>query len=215
MKEDIRKFLTAAERLAIETRVKSAESGASGEIVVMAVPASNHYHAANLAGSGTCALILAIVVMLLLRSENMWLFLPIFAFLFVGAYELFKRILWLNRPFVDRREMAEAVEEASVRAFFHSKVHETRHRAGILIYISLFERSVRVLADTGIDSKAGPQAWQEIVALVTKGIERGAQGEAIIEAVDRCAELLLRHFPGREKGVNELGDAVILGSPED
>ncbi len=214
MKDDVRKFLTAAERLAIETRVKSAESGSSGEIVVMAVSASNHYHAAILAASGTLALILAIGVMLLLGSENLWLFLPIFALLFVVAHELFKRVRRLIRPFVDRREMSEAVEEASIRAFYHGKVHETRHRAGILIYISLFERSVRVLADTGIDSKAGPEAWQEIVALVTKGIERGTQGEAIIEAVDRCSGLLSRHFPGRDERLNELGDAVILGSPE-
>jgi len=215
MNYDIRKFLTAAERLAIEQRVKSAESGTSGEIVVMAVASSSHYPAVALSGSGISALTLAIFGMLLLRSENMWLFLVLFALLFVVMHELLKRVHLLRRLFAGRHEMADAVGEAALRTFYARKVNETSQRAGILIYISLFEHSVRVMADTGIDSKTGPQVWKEIVDLVTDGIVRGRQADAILDAVDRCAVLLRRHFPGREPGINELGDAVLIGSRND
>jgi putative membrane protein len=214
MNDAIRKFLTAAERLEIEKRVKTAESGTSGEIVVMAVGASSHYPSATMAGGATIALLLSITGMYQLRSENMWLFLMLFALMFIAAHELVKRIPLLKRPFAARREMVEEVEEASIKAFYLRKVHETTHRAGIFIYISLFERSVRVLADRGIDAKAGPQAWKEIVDLITNGINAGRQSEAIIEAVDRCAALLRLHFPGSGPGLNELGDVMIIGTPD-
>ncbi|NTV25624.1 MAG: hypothetical protein HGB01_05380 [Chlorobiaceae bacterium] len=214
MKDRVQKFLTAAERLAIERKVKEAESSTSGEIVVLAVGASSHYPAAALVGSGTIALAFGVVGMLLLRSENLWLFLLLFAMLFMVSHELLKRIPTLKRLFVNRREMVEEVEEAAIRSFYRHKVHETSQRTGILIYISLFEHSVRVLADSGIDAKVGRTGWTDIVSMITKGILDGRQGEAICQAIDRCGSMLQSHFPRRSDDRNELADVMIIGSPD-
>ncbi|NTU57482.1 MAG: hypothetical protein HGB00_00965 [Chlorobiaceae bacterium] len=211
MKDTVEKFLTAADRLAIENRVKSAESRTSGEIVVMAVSSSSSYPAATLAGSGACSLILAIIATHFLANDTLWLFLTIFAPSFIAMHELFKRLPFLKRIFTSRRTMNEEVEEAAIKAFYLRKVHETRDRTGILIYISLFEHSVRVLGDTGIDSKVGTHLWKEAVDTITEGIRKGRQGEAICTAVDRCGELLQLHFPRKADDLNELGDAMIIG----
>jgi putative membrane protein len=215
MKDEVLKFLTAQERLAIERKVKEAEASTSGEIVIVAVAASSVYPSAVLASSGAIATVLAIAGTLLLRSENMWLFLALFAVFFMAANEVVKRAPLLKRPFVTRREIAEEVEEAAIRSFYHRKVHETRDRTGILIYISIFEHSVRVLADKGISAKVGTGAWQEIVDLITKGISEGRPGTAICSAVGRCGDLLKRHLPSRPDDRNELPDAMILGSSGD
>lgn len=211
MKDKIRKFLTAEERLAIERAVKEAEASTSGEIVVMAVGESSNYPSAILAASGAIALVLAIGGALLYGSENMWLFLVLFALFFIGANEAVKRFPLLKRPFVSRAEIAEEVEEAAIHSFYHRKVHETRDRTGILIYISLYEHSVRVLADSGIDAVVGKQVWQEVVDTITKGIRDGRQGEAIREAVGICGKLLNRHFPRKSDDRNELDDVMIIG----
>lgn len=211
MKDKIRKFLTAEERLAIEKAVQEAEASTSGEIVVMAVGESSNYPSAILAASGAIALVLAIGGALLYGSENMWLFLVLFALFFIGANEAVKRFSALKRPFVSRAEIAEEVEEAAIHSFYHRKVHETRDRTGILIYISLYEHSVRVLADSGIDAVVGKQVWQEVVDTITKGIRDGRQGEAIREAVGICGKLLNRHFPRKSDDRNELADSVIIG----
>ena len=211
MKNKMQKFLTAADRLAIERAVKEAEATTSGEIVVMTVSASSHYPAAIMSASGTIALVLAIVGTLLLRNENMWMFLVLFAIFFIAAHEAVKRISALKRPFVNRKEIAEEVEEAAIRVFFYRKLHETRDRTGILIYISLFERTVKVLADTGIDAKVGKETWQGAVEMITKGIGDGRQGTAIVEAVGICGKLLSQHFPRRSDDRNELDDVVIIG----
>ncbi|NTU93183.1 MAG: hypothetical protein HGB29_05555 [Chlorobiaceae bacterium] len=215
MSDKIQKFLTAAQRLEIENRVKAAESSTSGEIVVMAVGASSTYPAATITGGGTFALLLALAASVLLRSEHLWLFLTLFALFFIAAHEIVKRVPVLKRPFVSRREMAEEVDEAVLTSFYSRNVHETRDRTGILIYVSLFEHRVRVLADKGINAKVGQETWSEIVDMITKGIHEKRQGEAICSAVERCGMLLQSHFPRSGDDRNELGDVMIIGSRHD
>jgi len=211
MKQKIQKFLSDEERRRIEEKVREAEASTSGEIVVMAVGESSNYPSAIMAASGAISLVLAIGGALLYGSENMWLFLVLFALLFIGANEAVKRFSALKRPFVSHAEIAEEVEEAAIHSFYHRKVHETRDCTGILIYISLYEHSVRVLADTGIDAVVGKQVWQEVVDTITKGIRDGRQGEAIREAVGICGKLLSQHFPRKADDTNELADSVIIG----
>jgi len=211
MKEKIQKFLTEEERRRIEQKVREAEASTSGEIVVMAVGESSSYPSAIMATSGAISLVLALVSALVYGSENMWLFLILFALFFIVANEAVKRFPLLKRPFVSHEEIAEEVEEAAIHSFYHRKVHETRDRTGILIYISLFEHSVRVLADTGIDAVVGKQTWQGVVDTITKGIREKRQGEAIASAVEQCGKLLSRNFPRKSDDTNELDDAVIIG----
>jgi len=217
MKEKIQKFLTDEERRQIEEKVREAEASTSGEIVVMAVGESSNYPSAIMAASGAISLVLAIGGTMTIGhkmgygSENMWFFLILFALFFMVSNEAVKRFPVLKRPFVSREEIAEEVEEAAIHSFYHRKVHETRDRTGILIYISLYEHSVRVLADTGIDAVVGKQAWQGVVETITKGIRDQRQGEAIASAVEQCGKLLSRHFPRKPDDTNELNDAVIIG----
>jgi len=211
MKNRVQKFLTAEERQTIETTVKEAEASTSGEIVVMAVGESSNYPEASIAASGAIALLLAIVVALLLRNENMWIFLALFAGFFIVSHEVVKRIAVLKRLFVNHREMVEEVEDAAISAFCRHKVHETKDRTGILIYISLFEHQVHVLADTGIDALVDRAVWQELIDTITQGIHDGRQCESICAAVKRCGTLLQERFPRKPEDRNELNDAMIIG----
>jgi putative membrane protein len=211
MKDRIENFLTAEERLVIESKVREAEASTSGEIVVVAVGQSSAYPSAAMVSGGAFALLSGVAVMLLLQSDNMWLFLALYAVFFVVAHALVSRFPDVKRPFVSRREIAEEVEEAAIRVFYHRRVHETRDRTGILIYISLFEHTVRVLADTGINARVGQQTWQGVVDTIIKGIRNGQQGESICSAVEECGRLLGDYFPRRPDDRNELDDAMIVG----
>ncbi|TNJ39884.1 hypothetical protein FGF66_02835 [Chlorobaculum thiosulfatiphilum] len=211
MKQKIQKFLSDEERRRIEETVREAEASTSGEIVVMAVGESSNYPSAIMAASGAISLVLAVGGTMLYGSESMWVFLMLFALFFIASNEAVKRFSALKRPFVSHAEIAEEVEEAAIHSFYHRKVHETRDRTGILIYISLYEHSVRVLADSGIDAVVGKQVWQGVVDTITKGIRDGRQGEAIRQAVGICGKLLSQHFPRKADDANELADSVIIG----
>ena len=211
MKDPAEKFLTAGERLQIEARIAEAEKRTSGEIVVMVVPSSYHYPLASMIGSSLLAVLLGITVALLAGRESMWFFLEVFGCSFIVLHELIKRIPFFKRFFVTASDMKEEVEESAIQSFYHRNINLTVDHTGILIYISLFEHNVRVIADQGINAQVDRELWQEIVDTIVRGIKSKGQAAAIATAVDRCAEILALHFPIKANDRNELGNEVIIG----
>lgn len=211
MTDPAEKFLTGPERLRIEERIAEAEKCTSGEIVVMVVPSSYHYPFASLLGSSFLAILLGIAVTLLAGKESMWFFLPVFGISFMILHELTKRILFLKRLFVSKSDMKEEVEEAAIKAFYFRNINQTADHTGILLYISLFERKVRVIADKGINGKVDQEVWQEIVDTIVRGIRSKEPAGAIVAAVDRCGEILAGYFPLKADDRNELGNSLIIG----
>ncbi len=211
MSDQAEKFLTPADRLQIEARIAEAEKRTSGEIVVMVVPSSYHYPLASMLGSSLLALLLGIAVALLASNESMWFFLAAFSISFIVLHELMKRAHFFRRYFVTASDMKEVVEEAAIHSFYRRNINLTVDHTGILIYISLFERKVRVVADQGINEKVPQEVWQEIVSTIVGGIRGKAQVQAIGKAVDQCADILSSHFPLKQGDRNELPNEVIIG----
>lgn len=211
MSDSAEKFLTVAERLQIEARIAEAEKRTSGEIVVMVVPSSYHYPLASMLGSSLLAILLGVAASLLYGNENMWFFLAVFGLLFMVFHEFIKRVNIIKRLFVTASDMKGEVEEAAIQSFYQRKINHTVEHTGLLIYISLFERKVRVVADQGISSKVAREIWQEIVNTIVRGIRGKEHGKAIAAAVDQCAEILASHFPVKAGNYNELSNEVIIG----
>ncbi len=211
MSDSAEKFLTAAERLQIEARIAEAEKRTSGEIVVMVVPSSYHYPLASMLGSSLLAILLGIAASLLFRNENLWFFLGVFSVSFIVLHEFIKRVTLIKRLFVTASDMKGEVEEAAIQSFYQRNINHTVDHTGLLIYISLFERKVRVVVDQGISEKVAQEIWQEIVNTIVHGIRGKEHGKAIAAAVDQCADLLASHFPVKAGNYNELANEVIIG----
>jgi putative membrane protein len=211
MSDPAQKFLTSAERLQIEAHIAEAEKRTSGEIVVNVVSSSYHYPLASMLGSSLLAILLGIAVALIVKNESMWFFLTAFSISFILLHELSKRLHFFRRYFVTASDMKEEVEEAAIHSFYRRNINNTVDHTGILIYISLFERKVRVVADRGINEKIAQDVWQEIVNTIVSGIHAKAQARAIADAVDRCGDILSTHFPVKAGDCNELRNEVIIG----
>jgi len=210
MKDPAGEFLTDKEREMIQGAVKEAEKTTSGEIVPMIVSASYDYPMAEVLGGVAISLPLALLITPLIGrwfwigAQNMWLFLAFFVALFFLFHQVVKRTLWLKRFFVSPREIDEEVEEAAIIHFFREGLYRTREETGVLLFISLFERRVWVLADRGINEKVEKGKWSEIVQGVVAGIREGRQAEAICEAVKQTGDLLKTYFPRRIDDKDEL-----------
>ncbi|MGE4422376.1 MAG: TPM domain-containing protein [Pseudodesulfovibrio sp.] len=202
-------FLTQTEQDALVECVKKAESTTSGEIVPVIATMSYDYPRAGLIGSLILGALAAVALTLVLGREDMWVFLALFLALFFCFSRLFDAFPALKRPFLSKREMREEVAEAAFTAFHAHGLHDTRDKTGIILYVSVFERSVQVLADKGINDQVNPQAWEEVVAMVTDGIRAGKPGQALCAGVTRCGEMLTKRFPIKPDDTDELPNLII------
>jgi putative membrane protein len=209
------KFLSDQDREKIKDAVKEAEKHTSGEIVPMVVSRSYHYPMANVIGGFVFSFPLSLLLTyfvggwLWIGNFNLWLFLGIIAVLFIIFHEIVKRYNRLKRFFISDREIDEEVEEAAVTSFFREGLYRTRDETGILIFISVFERRVWVLADRGINEKVKKGQWDEIVSMILGGIKSNSQADAICRAIDDTGRILKEHFPIKADDTNELKNLIV------
>jgi putative membrane protein len=215
MKNLAQKFLTANEYEQINAAVEKAEKCTAGEIVCMVHSVSYHYPMSDVIGAAALALPVSLALTplaggwLWIGTQNMWVFLSILIPIFVLGHWMVKHIPWLKRIFISNREMAEEVEEAAVTSFFKHGLYRTKDGTGILIFISVFERKVWVLADRGIDAKVSADHWRSVVTGITEGIRNNQAAAAICLAVQTIGETLAEHFPVAPDDVNELENVIV------
>jgi len=201
-------FLTEEDKKAISEAVKQAEAGTSGEIVFAISEASARYHHELLLAS-IIGMVAATALYLALPFDHtigilLWTQLVSFTLLFAVLPHL-----PLRRRLIPSRELDARTREAALLEFYSSGLYRTREANGILIYLSLFERTVVVLGDRGIHEKMGNQHWDDVRDKIIEGIRQGRAREGICAAVRSCGEALAKHFPHRPDDVNELSDQVI------
>jgi putative membrane protein len=89
-------------------------------------------------------------------------------------------------------------------------LHRTQGRTGILLFVSLLEHRVQVLADQGINDRVPSGTWDEVVQGIVAGIRADRPAEALCRAIEQCGELLTHHCPsGSGRNPNELPDRLI------
>ena len=103
--------------------------------------------------------------------------------------------------------MAAAVQARARRHFMEAGVHDTLDHTGILIFVSLLERRVELIADRGINEKVDPETWTSIVNGMISKISAGKIADAIVEAVKECGDILAKKVERRQNDTNELGNA--------
>jgi putative membrane protein len=216
--DEIQKVFTESDREAVRAAVREAESGTSGEIVPYVVPASDLYLSAVWKGTALGALAGPLLALALYRLGgfwgthlHLWISLPAAAggaagYLLTAFVPPLKR--WLAGG-----EMLEArVRQRAGAAFLSEEVFRTRERTGILLFVSLFERRVVVLGDSGINRQVEASHWEGVVATVVDGLRSGRPGAALAAGIRQCGELLARFGVAlRPDDQNELPDELRRG----
>jgi putative membrane protein len=93
--------------------------------------------------------------------------------------------------------------------FFALKVHETENRSGVMIFVSLNERRIDIIADKGIDDKVNPDEWQNTLNALIEKIKSNEVERGFIDAITSTGALLESHFPAKKKNINERPNHLI------
>ena len=89
-------------------------------------------------------------------------------------------------------------------------VDKTAEHSGVLIFVSVLERKVFVIADSGIAEKVAQNGWDGICKIMTDGLKKRSAAQAFADSVKECGRILQHHFPNKAENPNELPDGLIF-----
>lgn len=201
-------FLSQEEKAQIAEAIRQAESRTTGEIVTVIAEASDGYWFVPLLWAAILSLAAPGPVLLF----DPWID-PVT--LYVGQLLLFVILAVVFRwtpvkmrlvpAAVKRRRAGRLAREQ----FLAQGLHHTEGRTGVLLFVSVAERHVEVLADSGINDKVAADAWSGLVDAILAKVRQGQAAAGFVEAVERCGALLAEHFPRAEDDRDELPNRLV------
>jgi putative membrane protein len=213
---DTDRFFSQADLAAIQAAVREAEARTSGEIVPFVAGRSDDYQNALWKGAALGALLGPMAALALHRWSTIWgipmgIWIALPAPLGGAAGYLLALLHPVRRWMAGEPALDARARRRAAVAFLEQEVFRTRGRTGILLFVSLFERRVVLLADSGIHQKVEEGDWGEITRRLAQGIRSGRPAPALIEAIRACGELLERHGVERQADdQDELSDELRL-----
>jgi putative membrane protein len=106
----------------------------------------------------------------------------------------------------------EHVASAARELFVTRRVHATRERTGLLVFIAVRARAVEVVGDIAVVDKLGETRLAHMAQALREAITGGpaAVGRTLANLAPEFAE----HFPRRADDTNELADDVVAVRPD-
>ncbi|TQV73279.1 TPM domain-containing protein [Denitrobaculum tricleocarpae] len=201
-------FLNAEEKQRLRAKIKEAEQKTSGELVTVIARESDPYSYIPLLWAAVVVLAVPVMVVVLGLSWSLSLVsvLQMGLFVVLGLALRWPPVKLLLIPAkVKQRRAARTAREV----FLEQGLHHTEGRCGLLLFVSVGERYVEILADKGISDKIKQTQWDAIVADFVKAVKAGRHAEGFEQAVEACGALLAEHFPIQPGDKNELPDHLI------
>lgn len=79
----------------------------------------------------------------------------------------------------------------------------------MLIFASLADRRVELVAHENIHKAVGEGPWQAAVAAVVDGIKQAKPGDGFVKGIAICGEALAAHFPPDGPAKNKLPNTIL------
>ncbi len=203
----------------IKAAVHTAEEKISGEIVPVFVEKSGFYSIAIYRGFLLLAGLSFLAIIIFDRYiPSLAIYDPLLIFLSVTLAGLIGSLATnyidpLKRLLMNQKHLDQATRKRAENAFLQEEVFATRHRTGIMIFVSFFEREVIIMADRGISKVVEQKEWDKMVRGITENIRMGKVAEGIEAAILRSGEILLeKGFLKTVDDVNELRDDLRMES---
>jgi putative membrane protein len=197
----------------IKAAVRQAEEKISGEIVPVFVERSGFYTIANYRGAMIFAALSFLVTIALDRyvsslavSDPLFIFITVVLGGVIGAIAT-HTVDPLKKIMLNQSHLDQSTRKRAENAFLEEEVFSTRHRTGIMIFVSFFEHEVIVMADRGISKVVEQKEWDKMVQNIIENIRLGKVTDGLVAAILRCGEIMLeKGFVKTPDDINELRD---------
>ena len=101
------------------------------------------------------------------------------------------------------------VRQAARRHFVAVGARLSQAEPHILIYASLADRRVELVAHDNIHKAVGEGPWSQSVAAVVEGMTKGKPADGFVKAIAICGKALAQHFPPDGTAKNRLPNTIL------
>jgi putative membrane protein len=195
---------------AIADAVRDVESRSAAEVVVEIRTRSGSYAIADARFAALLAIVSLVVLVFMPFTvlPSVVILDPIAVYL--AGIAIARRSAALRRLFSTRADRQEAVRVHAAAKFHERGVANTSAETGLLLYASLLERRIEVLADRGLLQRLVPHEWNALLDDIRT--ERTIDPDVIVTSIRSLAAILGRDVPRGADDVNELPDMPEIGA---
>ena len=207
--------LTEGDQDALRERVQAAESRTAGEIVVVVVGASDDHPDAAWKGAAAMLFVGTLLLGGFSNTVGSLGFVAVQLGLAGLGFLLAKNLADFRRCFVGEARATEVCEEQAIQELQRLDLTSKEERTAVLLFVSLFEQRVVILADTKAHEAAGQDAWVEADAAVLQALRAGGSPAASLRTaletgIDSVGAVLAKALPGTGDDTNKFDDHVEL-----
>ncbi|MCH9697085.1 MAG: TPM domain-containing protein [Gammaproteobacteria bacterium] len=200
--------LTEQQKQAIAEAIETAEKNTSGELVAVLAQSSDDYLYIPVLWASLLSLALPgifILGELLIDPVRIYQYQVGSFILLALMFQWFPIKMSLIPPIVKRQRAALRARDE----FLTLGLHNTSHRGGIMIFVSVAEHYVEILTDQSVSEKIPDQEWEQLVARFIDCIRQGDFATGYLETIKSSGEIMANHFPPGAGDNNELTNQLI------
>ena len=185
--------------------VKEIENDTDAELVIVVRGVSGNYrHADYLFGALVAFAGLLFLLFLPFDFHQYWVPIDVALLFVIGSY-LCSRSSTIRRLLTTKKFRAEAVRAGAAAMFYEAGIANTNAEMGILIYLSLIERRLELIADRGVLKAMPPLEWNRGLSELIE-VGRRPELRTLLKALRDLGALLAKHLPATGENPNELPD---------
>jgi putative membrane protein len=185
--------------------VKEIEASTDAELVIIVRARSGSYvHADYLVGFTVSFIILLFVLFSPIEFHPIWIPIDV-ALAFAASALISSRSHFLRRLFSTKKYRSKVTRTAAAAMFYEAGIANTNAEMGVLLYLSLLERKLELIADRGVLKKVPAQDWNRELAELHL-IGRAPDPKTFVAAIRDFGVLLTSHVPATGENPNELPD---------
>jgi len=199
-----KKFDSAASETLAQT-VREIEKNTDAEIVIVVRGRSGTYrHADYLCGAIVAVIGLIFVLFSPFEFHTYWVPIDVIGLFIAGAF-VCSRTDFVRRLLTTRKFRAQSVRTGAAAMFYEAGIANTSAENGLLIYLSILERRLEVIADRGVLKAVPALKWNNAV-FELKQVGGNPESATLLKALGELGGLLAQYLPATGENPNELPD---------
>lgn len=216
-------FIDDQDRREISAAIQTLEENTSAELIAVVAEESDSYLYIPLLWASLIALLAPVALYFvpaywgLFDAERGWggsrgidfALLHTLQVVLFAVFALLFRLPHLKFRLVPKSVRYRRAHWLALEQFFGQGLHLTRNHTGVLLFVSVGERYVEIIAGEGINRQVAQSEWDTVVAEFVDWVSTDRVAEGFVHSIGLCGKILAEHAPRRPGDVDELPNRLV------